>query len=426
MTDTIEIQPAGRLRATIRPPGSKSITNRVLVCAALAEGRSLLTGALDSDDTRVMIEGLGRMGIAVRHDPAERTISVTGCDGRPPAPAAEMMLGNSGTSVRFLTALATLGHGTYRLDGVPRMRQRPIQDLLDALRQLGADAVSTAGTGCPPVIVRAAGLPGGRAEVAGDVSSQFLSALLLAAPCAQSDVELALRGELVSKPYVAMTLAVMRAFGATIPSDAFPLRVPAPQKYRGRTYAIEPDASAASYFFAAAAIAGGRVIVEGLSRSSLQGDVAFCDCLRQMGCEVSDAADHIAVTGRPLGGIDVDMNAISDTVQTLAAVALFAAGPTTIRNVAHIRHKETDRIAALAKELRKFGAEVEERTDGLKITPQSLHVATIDTYDDHRMAMSMALVGLAVPGVVIRDPGCVGKTYPGFFTDLAGLANDRT
>jgi 3-phosphoshikimate 1-carboxyvinyltransferase len=349
---------------------------------------------------------------------------VTGCNGRAPAASADRLLGNSGTTVRFLTAMVTLGHGVFRLDGTPRMRQRPIQDLLDALRQLGADAASVAGTGCPPVLVRAAGLPGGRAEVAGNISSQFLSAVLQASPCAASDVVLAVRGELVSKPYVAMTLAVMRAFGVEIAGDHFPLRVPAPQSYRGRAYAIEPDASAASYFFAAAAIAGGSVTVEGLSRNSLQGDVAFCDCLQQMGCEVMDGDNEITVKGKPLRGIDVDMNAISDTVQTLSAVALFADGPTTIRNVGHIRHKETDRIAAVAAELRKFGAEVDQRADGLRITPKPLHAATIDTYDDHRMAMSMALVGLVVPGVVIRDPRCTSKTYSDFFGDLAGLGRE--
>jgi 3-phosphoshikimate 1-carboxyvinyltransferase len=426
------------LRAKIRPPGSKSITNRALVCAALARGESLLTGALESDDTRVMIEGLRQLGLAVEHDPVARTIRVTGCDGRPPAPSADLLLGNSGTTVRFLTAMVALGHGAYRLDGTPRMRQRPIQDLLDALRQLGADAVSEAGDGCPPVVVRSAGLAGGRAEVAGNISSQFLSAVLQAAPCAASDVVLAVRGELVSKPYVAMTLAVMRAFGVEARMEdeggrmnhsSFRLHppsflVPAPQPYHGRTYAIEPDASAASYFFAAAAIAGGNVSVEGLSTKSLQGDVAFCDCLRQMGCEVIDGDNQISVKGSPLRGIDVDMNAISDTVQTLAAVALFAEGPTTIRNVAHIRHKETDRLAALAIELRKFGAEIEERADGLRIAPGPLHGATIDTYDDHRMAMSMALVGLVVPGVIIRDPRCTSKTYPEFFRDLAGLGRE--
>jgi 3-phosphoshikimate 1-carboxyvinyltransferase len=414
MTDSIEIQTSGPLDARIRPPGSKSITNRALVCAALAEGETLLTGALDSDDTRVMIEGLRQLGVAVEEDRAARTIRVIGCHGRPPASSAELVLGNSGTSVRFLTAMVTLGQGTYRLDGTPRMRQRPIADLLDALRQLGADAASEAGTGCPPVVVRACGLRGGRAEVNGDISSQFLSALLQAAPCAAGDVEVAVRGELVSKPYVAMTLAVMRAFGAEISCEE-------PETKPGRLRYIEPDASAASYFFAAAAIAGGSVAVEGLSRASLQGDVAFCDCLRQMGCEVTEREDQITVGGKAIRGIDVDMNAISDTVQTLGAVALFAEGPTTIRNVAHIRHKETDRIAALATELRKFGAEIEERTDGLRITPKPLRAAAIDTYDDHRMAMSMALVGLAVPGVVIRDPSCTSKTYPEFFSDLSGL-----
>jgi len=414
----------GPLQANIRPPGSKSITNRALVCAALARGESLLTGALECDDTQVMIEGLQQLGLVVDHDRIARTIRVTGCDGHPPTTSADLVLGNSGTTIRFLTAMVTLGRGVYRLDGTPRMRERPIQDLLDALRQLGADAVSEAGTTCPPVRVHAAGLPGGHAEVAGNISSQFLSALLLASPYAASDVVLAVRGELVSKPYVSMTLAVMRAFGVKMVSDDLPLRVSASQSYYGRTYAIEPDASAASYFFAAAAIAGGNVAVEGLSRNSLQGDVAFCDCLRQMGCEVMDGETQITVQGKPLRGIDVDMNAISDTVQTLSAVALFAEGPTTIRNVGHIRHKETDRIAALATELRKFGAEIDEHADGLQITPKPLHGAAIDTYNDHRMAMSMALVGLAVPGVVIRDPCCTSKTYPNFFSDLAGLGQE--
>jgi 3-phosphoshikimate 1-carboxyvinyltransferase len=425
MADSIEIRPTGPLRARIRPPGSKSITNRALVCAALAHGDSLLTGALESDDTRVMIDALGQLGLKIDHDPATQTIRLTGCGGQPPARSAELMLGNSGTTIRFLTAMLTLGHGVFRLDGTPRMRQRPVQDLLDALRNLGADAVCADGTGCPPVVVRASGLPGGQAEVSGEISSQFLSALLLAAPCAASDIVISVRGELVSKPYVAMTLAVMQAFGVSAQSPDLPLRMPAPQVYVGRTYAIEPDASAASYFFAAAAIAGGSVAVEGLSRKSLQGDVAFCDCLRKMGCEIQEGATQITVSGRPLRGIDVDMNAISDTVQTLAAVALFAQGPTTIRNVGHIRHKETDRLAALAAELRKFGAEIEERTDGLRIVPRPLRGSIIDTYDDHRMAMSMALVGLAIPGVVIRDPGCSSKTYPDFFRDLAGLGREN-
>jgi 3-phosphoshikimate 1-carboxyvinyltransferase len=285
-------------------------------------------------------------------------------------------------------------------------------------------------------LVRAAGLAGGVATVRGEISSQFLSGLLLSAPYATQPIELVVEGELVSKPYVSMTLAVMRDFGVEVSANGFArFHVPNDRPYAGREFAIEPDASAASYFFAAAAITGGEVRVEGLSRASLQGDVAFVDLLEQMGCEVQHEADAITVRGPALAGgrfhdgklrgIDCDMNAISDTVQTLAAVALFADGPTTVTGVPHIRHKETDRLAALATELRKFGAEVDERPDGLRITPPAspsqLHGAAIDTYRDHRMAMSLALVGLRVPGVTIRDPGCVAKTYPEFFDDLMEL-----
>jgi 3-phosphoshikimate 1-carboxyvinyltransferase len=418
--DSIAIQPCGPIGGAIRPPGSKSITNRALVCAALAAGDSLLTGALDSEDTRLMVAALSQLGIGVEHDPAAATIRVRGCGGKIPSPHADLFIGNSGTTVRFLAAMVSLGQGEYRLDGTPRMRERPIQDLLDGLRQLGGDCVSDPNTGCPPVLVRARGLAGGRATIPGDVSSQFLSGLLLAAPYARNGVELAIAGPLVSQPYVRMTLAVMEAFGVLVSAAADLSRfvVSAGGHYRCREYAIEPDASAASYFFAAAAITGGRITVQGLSRASLQGDVAFVDVLARMGCRVTESTDSITVVGGPLIGVDVDMNAISDTVQTLAAVALFAAGPTTIRNVGHIRHKETDRIAALATELRKLGATVEERPDGLRITPGPPRGAAIDTYHDHRMAMSLALAGLRIPGVVINDPGCTGKTYPGFFLDL--------
>lgn len=422
MSDTIEIQPCGPLRGTIRPPGSKSITNRALICAALAEGQSVLTGALESDDTRVMIEGLRQLGIPVEHDRTRHIIRIDARGPRLTVSQANLFVGNSGTTIRFLTALVTLGRGTFRLDGAPRMRERPIEDLLDALRQLGADAASELGNGRPPVVVRASGLPGGRAEVAGNISSQFLSGLLMAAPCARQPVKLLVRGELVSKPYVEMTLRVMEAFGVTVETPGgSQFHVPAGRPYRACHYEIEPDASAASYFFAAAAITGGRITVEGLSRHSIQGDVAFCACLEKMGCQVEYGRNQITVTGGKLRGIEADMNTISDTVQTLSAVALFAEGPTTISHVGHIRHKETDRIAALATELRRLGAEVEEWPDGLRIVPHALHGATIATYDDHRMAMSLALVGLAVPGVIIRDPGCTAKTYPEFFQDLQRL-----
>lgn len=426
MVDMIEIRPSGPVKGTIRPPGSKSITNRALVCAALADGESLLTGALDSEDTQVMIAALGQLGLRVQHDKHARTVWINGCGARIPVAQANLYLANSGTSIRFLTAMVTLGQGTFRLDGSPRMRERPIQDLLDALKALGADVRSETGSGCPPVIANAAGLPGGQATVSGNISSQFLSGLLLAAPCAARPVELIVNGELVSQPYVTMTLAVMSAFGASVEArDLSRFLVPAGRSYRASRYEIEPDASAASYFFAAAAVTRGKVTVEGLSRHSLQGDVAFCDCLERMGCSVQYDRDSITVAGNRLRGIEVDMNAISDTVQTLAAVALFAEGPTTITGVAHIRHKETDRIHALATELRKFGVQVDERADGLRIVPGELHGATIDTYDDHRMAMSLATVGLVVPGVVIRNPACTAKTYPEFFDDLARLTGPR-
>jgi 3-phosphoshikimate 1-carboxyvinyltransferase len=420
--EQIEIRPTGPLVASIRPPGSKSITNRALVCAALAEGRSELHGALDSEDTRVMVAALQRLGLQVDADTEHSRIGVVGCGGRIPATAADLFCANSGTSIRFLTALTTLGRGRYRLDGVERMRQRPIGDLLDTLRQLGADVQSETGHDCPPVVVQASGLPGGQATIRGDMSSQFLSGLLMAAPYTQQGLDLRVDGPLVSQPYVRMTLAVMASFG--VPIEDHGLRqfvVPPERRYQGRAYAIEPDASAASYFWGAAAVTGGRVTVEGLSRDALQGDVAFCDCLRAMGCEVEYAPDRITVTGRPLQGIEVDMNAISDTVQTLAAVALFAHGPTTITGVAHNRLKETDRIADLARELRKLGAEVEERPDGLRIVPGKVRGAIVETYHDHRMAMSLALVGLRVPGVVIREPQCTEKTYPRFFADLESL-----
>jgi 3-phosphoshikimate 1-carboxyvinyltransferase len=429
MTESLEITPlAGPIRGRVRPPGSKSITNRALVCAALADGVSTLFGALDSEDTRVMIESLGKLGIKVEATESGTQLIVHGAAGEIPALEAELECANSGTTIRFLTALATLGHGSFRLDGVPRMRERPVADLLDALNQLGAHAVSENGVGCPPVNVHANGLPGGTANVRGDISSQFLSGLLMTAPAARSSVALVIDGPLVSQPYVRMTLEVMKSFGVRVETgeSLSEFRIDAPQQYRAIEYAIEPDASAASYFWAAAAITGGEVAVEGLSANSLQGDVAFVDCLEKMGCDVRRNAESITVVGRPLTGIDVDMNAISDTVQTLAVVAAFAGGPTTIRNVAHIRHKETDRIAAVTTELRKLGVEVAEQPDGLSIHPGKLKSAAIDTYNDHRMAMSFALVGLRIADVRINDSRCVEKTYPRFFEDLEALVRARS
>jgi 3-phosphoshikimate 1-carboxyvinyltransferase len=409
--------------ARVRVPGSKSLTNRALIVAALARGPSTLAGALDSDDTRVMVASLRRLGINVTHEPAAATIAVGGAGGIIPASQAELFVGNSGTSLRFLTSMVALGQGTYRLDGTPRMRQRPVADLLFTLNGLGADARSDLGTGCPPITIRAQGLDGGFASVRGDTSSQFLSGLLMALPCARDTTTIDVEGPLVSQPYVAMTLAVMESFGVRIGNHKFRRFNVEPSPYTGRPFAIEPDASAASYFFALAAITGTTVMVEGLGSASVQGDLSFVDILEHMGCRVVRERHATTVTGAPLRGVDVDMNAISDTVMTLAVVALFATGFTRIRNVAHIRHKETDRIAALTTELSKLGASLDEHADGLVIFPPArILPARIATYDDHRMAMSFALAGLKAEGVTILDPGCVAKTYPGFWDDLAALA----
>jgi 3-phosphoshikimate 1-carboxyvinyltransferase len=422
--DRIAIEPRGEIHAIVRPPGSKSITNRALICAALARGRSTLTGVLDSDDTRVMIDALRRLGVDLNFYPQLERIEIEGCGGRWPSRSAELFIGNSGTSIRFLTAALAVGQGVYQLDGIHRMRERPIRDLLDTLGQLGVRAYSAANNGCPPVGLAASGIAGGEARVRGDVSSQFLSGLLMALPYARSSVSLRVSGELVSQPYVEMTLRVMESFGVVCDRQGLSeYRFRGGEHYVGQRYVIEPDASAASYFWAAAAITGGEVTVTGLTRHALQGDVAFCECLRQMGCQVSYGEQGITVSGRAARGITVNMNAISDTVQTLGAVALFAEGPTTITGVGHIRHKETDRIGDLARELRKLGAAVDEFDDGLRITPGPPQSAEIDTYNDHRMAMSLALAGLRIPGVVIKDPACTAKTYPGFFRDFAALGS---
>lgn len=414
-------RPQGPVRGSIRPPGSKSITNRALVCAALAGGTSRLTGCLDSEDTQVMRGCWEQLGVAVRGDTAH-VLEVTGCAGAIPAHQADLDVVNSGTTIRFLTAVVAAATGSFRLDGNPRMRQRPIGDLVDALRQLGVDVRATDNR-FPPVSIKSRGLPGGSVSLRADVSSQYLSGLLLAAPSAQAPLTIRLDGPLVSKPYVDMTVAVMRAFGVQVDTTSpNEYRIDAPCRYHAVEYPIEPDATAAGYFWAAAAVTGGEVLVRDLHWNALQGDVRFCRCLEQMGCTVEDRAEGLSVRGGFLHGIDIDMADISDTVLTLAVVALFADSPTRIRGVGHIRHKESDRIGDLARELRKLGADVDEHEDGLTIRPRPLKPARIATYDDHRMAMSFAVAGLKQPGVVIEDPRCVEKTYPHFFADLESLA----
>jgi 3-phosphoshikimate 1-carboxyvinyltransferase len=409
--------------ATVRVPGSKSISNRALLVAALADGTSRLTGVLFSDDTRYMAKALQVLGVSVVADEASAGIEVTGCGGTWPAAQADLFVGNAGTAMRFLVAALCLGKGRYRIDGSARMRERPIQDLVDGLVQLGVRAGCELDSGCPPVVIEADGLPGGSAEMAGERSSQFVSAVLQAAPYARRDVCLRVRGELIAKPYVDMTIGVMHAFGVEVGRDGYAeFGVRSGGRYGARAYAVEPDASSAHYFLAAAALTAGRVRVEGLRRDSLQGDVRFADVLEQMGAAVRWYDDAIEVTGPPqLAGIDVDLNALSDTAPTLAVLGAFARAPVRIHNVAHLRWQESDRLRAVATELARLGVEVEESSDGLAVYPSKVQSGCVRTYDDHRIAMAFALAGLVVPGIAIDDPGCVAKTFPDFFARLEEL-----
>jgi 3-phosphoshikimate 1-carboxyvinyltransferase len=409
--------------AVVRVPGSKSITNRAVLVAALAEGDSELVAPLMSDDTQVMVESLASLGCAI--DFEDGRWRVHGRRGRLQRSPAALKVGNSGTTARFLTAAAALADGPVVIDGGPRMRERPIEDLVHALVRLGARAEVLGRNGCPPVRVHGGGIRGGRVAVDASQSSQYVSAILLAAPYARSDVVLEFADEvLVSRPYVELTLQVMRAFGATADwTETGGVRVASRQHYKGRRYEIEPDASAAVYPLCAAAIAGGRVRVEGIPRESIQADLGLLGVLERMGCDVRRGADWAEVVG-PIGrlrGIDVDMNDMPDAAMALAVVALFAQEPTTIRNVANLRIKETDRLKALETELRRLGARASAGKDSLRIEPDRLRGAEIATYEDHRMAMAFALAGLRIPGVVIRNPDCVSKTWPEYFAMLEAL-----
>ena len=421
---TLEVAAVRRpIRGDVRVPGSKSITNRALLLAALADGDSVLEGGLASDDTQIFSGALARLGISVAHDEAHETFAVTGTGGHIPAHEADLFVGNAGTAARFLTAYVGLAHGTYRFDGVPAMRVRPIGELLDVLRAQGARVECTDQPNRFPFVLHANGLSGGALTIDAHASSQQLSALLLVAPYAGDGIELTVTGELVSEPYVEMTCAMMAQWGVTVERRSAREYVVAPGgRYTSRHYTIEPDASSASYFFAAAAASGGCVSVANLTLRSLQGDVGFVRVLEKMGARVEERNGALIVTGpKQLHGIDIDMNAISDTAPTLAAIAAFADGPVRIRGVEHMRWKETDRIAAMTTELRKLGAHVEEASDGMTIVPGPLRNARVATYDDHRMAMSLAITGLLGDGVEIEDPGCTSKTFATFWDVLADL-----
>jgi 3-phosphoshikimate 1-carboxyvinyltransferase len=422
----LHIPPAARVTV----PGSKSHTNRALLVAALADGKTTLKNALFSDDSKYFAQALSDLGFTVTLDEAAKTITVQGLGGKISATKADLFIGNAGTAARFLTALLTLGHGAYRLDGVARMRRRPIGDLVIALDKLGAQIngetldIDDPRMICPPVMVTSAGLPGGVTSIRGDLSSQFLSGLLMVAPYAQKEVEIKVDGPLHSKPYIDLTLGVMEDFGVEVWRADYEYFRIFPQHYlTPGDYAIESDASAASYFFAAPAICGGWVEVANLSRSARQGDIAFLDVVEQMGCRVTEVRGAIRIVGpEVLHGVDVDMSDISDTSMTLAVIAPFADTPTTIRGIASSRVKETDRVAATVTELRRLGVKVDEHPDGMTIYPcQEIRPARIRTYDDHRMAMAFALVGLKVPGIEIENPDCVAKTFPDYFEVLERL-----
>jgi 3-phosphoshikimate 1-carboxyvinyltransferase len=408
-----EITPCKHVQATLTLPGSKSYTHRALMAAALAAGESVLTNALAAEDTELTAAALAQLGAGI--DWQGTTIRVTGRSGRWLPAQLPIYLGNSGTSMRFLTALAALGEGEYLLTGTDRLCQRPLGELLEALGQAGVRAVSERGDGCPPVRVTG-GLTGGKARLSGAISSQYLSALLFIGPLAPAGLTIDITGELVSRPYVDLTLEVLADFGISYYREGYHFfELPGGQGYLPRDYEIEADASSASYFWAAAALTGGRVTITNLSLESSQGDAAFPEVLGRMGCAIESTPAGLTVQGGPLQGVTVDMSTMPDLVPTLAVLAAFAAGDTVITGVAHLRHKESDRLHAVATELGKLGIEVRETPDGLVIRGGAPKGAVIHTYNDHRIAMSFAVAGLKIPGVVIEDPECVAKSFPDFW-----------
>ena len=411
MRDPLPIEPLERPPdAAVAVPGSKSITNRALICAALADGRSTIEGALAADDTDAMAECLRLLGVEITHH--DRALQIV--PRRPFLDLVPMNARLSGTTARFVLPLMALDPGSRGIDGEAPLRRRPMDETANALRSLGAEVDGD-------VLPMRVGGPmrGGRVSIAGDASSQFLSGLLLSGPAMPEGLEIELSTPLVSKPYVDMTINVMRAFGAEVDG----LRV-APTGYRATDYAVEPDASAASYFFAAAAVTGGKVTVRGLGTSSIQGDMQFVRVLEQMGCTVEQSEQSTTVSGPGPGrlrGVEVDMRDFSDTAQTLAAIAALADSPTRVTGIGFIRRKETDRITAVVTELARCGIRAEEEADGFVVYPGKPASAVIQTYRDHRMAMSFAILGLVARGIEIGDPGCVDKTFPDFFQRLETL-----
>ncbi len=424
--NSITLVPIKKVEGEVNLPGSKSLSNRALLIAALAEGTTKITNLLESDDTRHMLNALKALGVSytLSEDKTECIVVGNGgpfCCDTP----KELFLGNAGTAMRPLCAALTLGCGEFVLTGEPRMKERPIGHLVDALRSAGAQIDYLESEGYPPLKIIANGLKGGDVEIDGTISSQFLTALLIAAPMAQEDMTIRIVGELVSKPYIDITLDIMKRFGVEVENrDYETFVVKAGQIYKALdTFMVEGDASSASYFLAAAAIKGGTVKVTGIGKHSIQGDIAFADVLEKMGAKVEWAEDYVAVSRGELHAIDMDFNHIPDAAMTIATTALFADGTTTLRNIYNWRVKETDRLSAMATELRKVGAQVEEGEDFLSVTPPKvLKHAAIDTYDDHRMAMCFSLLALDPVSVTINEPECTAKTFPTYFEVLESIA----
>jgi 3-phosphoshikimate 1-carboxyvinyltransferase len=420
MAKSVRIKPSGAVRLVVRVPPSKSLTNRVLVAAVLAEGATVVGNPSTSDDSRVLVESLQKIGFGMAK--TEGDMFVDGRGGEIPSTEGTFDLGNAGTSYRFMTALVSLGTGPFVLDGSSRMRERPVGGLIDALRGLGVKARYLQKEGFPPLEICGGRLEGKLVRIKGHESSQFLSALLMVAPYAKGLITLEVEGPLVSESYVGLTLAVMEKFGAWVDRGKGPRFMVGRRTYRPTDFTIEGDASAASYYWAMAAATGGEVTVRGVGTSSLQPDAKFPDVLEAMGAQVTKTHHSITVTGgKPLRGIDADLNGSPDIVPTLAVLALFAEGTTRLRNIAHLRWKESDRLAALGAELTKVGARVAVLDDGLEITPGRLLKAEIDPHEDHRLAMAFSVAGLAGQEIVVRDPDCVAKSYPGYFEHLQRL-----
>ena len=413
-----QVEPRSAIDATVRIPGSKSVTHRALIAAALAEGESLLRELLACEDTLYTINALQQLGVQISIDGENANVSGTGGKFRPAGDMKDIYLGNSGTSYRLLLSTVALANGDYILTCTSRMQDRPVGELVKALKELGVEASCITRDEFPPVFLRARGIPGGKVEIEGNKSSQYVSSLLLAGPYAEKDIEIVITDRLVSQPYVEVTIEVMKMFGVEVDRDGDRyFKIPSGQRYEACQFTVEGDVSSASYFWAAAAVTGGSIATENIHpHVTRQGDIAFLDLLEEMGCGVERGTDKVVVNGGALSGIVVDMGTMPDMVPTLAAIALFAKGKTAIRNVPHLRHKESDRLRSIALEWGRLGGQIEELPDGLIVHGgSSLSGRIVDPHDDHRMAMSLAVVGLRVPGIKVREERCVEKSFPQFW-----------